>query len=395
MDKFTCNLYLIAVYQYPNLKLTMKFSQYFRLFALSLIVASCSSDSEPTSETGKSGVPPEVAPIPTETYFPPISRANEWETISMETLGWNEDQVSNLYFFLENNNTDAFIILKDGRIVIEKYFGDFKSDDNHAWNSAGKNLTAMLTGIAQEEEYLKITDSTSTYLGEGWSSMPIEQELNITIKNQLTMTTGLDYTVDDIFCTDLECLSYLNDPSTFWYYHNAPYTLLDDVIANATDTDFNSYFSEKIKEPIGMQGLFIKVGYNNVFFSSARSMARFGILNLNQGNWDGTSILSDQSYFNAMTNSSQDLNLSYGYLYWLNGKSSFRLPSTVEEFTGSLIPNAPADMYAGLGLNDQKLYMVPSLDLVVVRLGSASNEELLGPSNFDNEIWELINAIIE
>jgi len=373
----------------------MKFSQYFSLIALLSVFVSCSSDSEPSTETEKSGTPPAVTPVPTETYFPPISRTNEWETLSMETLGWNENEVSNLYFFLENNNTDAFIIIKDGRIVIEKYFGDFKSDDNHAWNSAGKNLTAMLTGIAQEEGFLNILEPTSTYLGEGWTNMPLNQEQNITIKNQLTMTTGLDYTVDDIFCTDPECLNFLNDPNTFWYYHNGPYTLLDDVIANATERDFNAYFSEKIKEPIGMQGLFLKIGYNNVFFSTARSMARFGILNLNQGNWDGTSILSNQEYFNAMTNSSQNHNLAYGYLYWLNGKSSFRLPSSEDEFTGSLIPNAPDDLIAGLGLNDQKLYMVPSLDMVIVRMGGASNEELLGPSSFDNELWELINAVIE
>lgn len=373
----------------------MKFSQYFSLIALLSVFVSCSSDSEPSTETGKSGTPPAVTPVPTDTYFPPISRTNEWETLSMETLGWNENEVSNLYFFLENNNTDAFIIIKDGRIVIEKYFGDFKSDDNHAWNSAGKNLTAMLTGIAQEEGFLNILEPTSTYLGEGWTNMPLNQEQNITIKNQLTMTTGLDYTVEDIFCTDPECLNFLNDPNTFWYYHNGPYTLLDDVIANATERDFNAYFSEKIKEPIGMQGLFLKIGYNNVFFSTARSMARFGILNLNQGNWDGTSILSDQEYFNAMTNSSQNHNLAYGYLYWLNGKSSFRLPSSEDEFTGSLIPNAPDDLIAGLGLNDQKLYMVPRLDMVIVRMGGASNEELLGPSSFDNELWELINAVIE
>jgi len=313
----------------------------------------------------------------------------------METLGWNKSELYNLYSFLENNNTDAFIILKDGRMVVEKYFGEFTSDDYHAWNSAGKNLTAMLTGIAQEEKYFKITDFTSTYLGEGWSNMPLEKELNITIENQLTMTTGLDYMVEDIFCTDPECLTYLNDPNTFWYYHNGPYTLLDEVIANTTETDFNSYFSEKIKKPIGMQGLFIKAGYNNVFFSSARSMARFGILNLNNGSWDGTTILADQSYFNAMTNSSQNLNPAYGYLYWLNGKNSYRLPSSEDEYNGSLIPNAPDDLYAGLGLNDQKLYMIPSLDLVVVRMGDASNEELLGPSSFDNELWRLINKIIE
>ena len=371
----------------------MKFPRYFSLLIVSSFLFACSSESD--SETEKSETPAVIAPVPLDTYFPPITRTDEWDTISMETLGWNENQVDNLYTYLEDNNTDAFIILKDGRIVIEKYFGDFTQDDNHAWNSAGKNLTSMLTGIAQQEEFLSITEPTSNYLGEGWSSLTMDQELSITIENQLTMTTGLDYNVEDAFCTDPECLIYLNDINTTWYYHNAPYTLLDDVIANATKTDFNSYFSEKIKEPIGMQGLFIKVGYNNVFFSSARSMARFGILNLNQGTWDGTLILTDTAYFNSMTNSSQDLNPSYGYLYWLNGKSSYRVPGSDIEFTGSLIPNAPADLYAGLGKNDQKLYMVPSLDLVVVRMGGASTEILLGPSGFDNELWGLINEIIQ
>ncbi|TLP81622.1 serine hydrolase domain-containing protein [Maribacter sp. ACAM166] len=371
--------------------MTLKFSHHIGLLIISSLLFACSSDT--TSE--KSEIPEVVEPIPLETYFPPISRTNEWETVSMKTLSWNEDQLANLYDYLEDHNTDAFIILKNGRIVIEKYFGDFKLADNHAWNSAGKNLTAMLTGIAQQEEYLSITDTTSNYLGEGWSSMPINQELAITIENQLTMTTGLDYMIDDTFCTDLECLTYLNDPSTSWYYHNAPYTLLDDVIANAVNTDFNSYFSEKIKDPIGMQGTFIEIGYNNVYFSTARSMARFGILNLNQGNWDGSPILSDTTYFNSMTNSSQNLNPSYGYLYWLNGKNSYKLPGTDEIFTGSLIPNAPDDMIAALGKNDQKLYMVPSMNLVIVRMGSASGNKLLSPSGFDNEIWGLINEIIQ
>ena len=374
--------------------MNMKFPHHFSLIALTLLLSACSSESDP--ETGKSEIPPtEVDPIPTETYFPPVSRTDEWETVSMATLGWKDDQVDNLLTYLNDNDTDAFIILKDGRIVLEEYFGDFKMNDNHAWNSAGKNLTAMLTGIAQQEEYLNITDATSAYLGNGWSNMTLEQEGAISIENQLTMTTGLNYNLNDIFCTDPECLTYLNDPSTMWYYHNAPYTLLDKVIENAVDTDFNSYFSEKIKEPIGMQGTFINIGYNNIYFSTARSMARFGILNLNQGVWDRISILSDTAYFNSMTNSSQDLNPSYGYLYWLNGKSSYRLPGSEAEFSGSLIPNAPADLIAALGKNDQKLYMVPSLDLVVVRMGGASSEELLGPSGFDNEIWALLNEIIQ
>jgi len=138
-----------------------------------------------------------------------------------------------------------------------------------------------------------------------------------------------------------------------------------------------------------MQGFWLPYGYFKLYFSNARSVARFGLLNLNEGVWDETPILSDENYFYEMTNTSQSHNLSYGYLWWLNGKSSYRLPFELQESSGPLVPNAPADMYAGLGKDDQKMYIVPSENLVVVRLGdNAEGESLSGPSSFDNDLWE-------
>ena len=123
-------------------------------------------------------------------------------------------------------------------------------------------------------------------------------------------------------------------------------------------------------------------------------MARFGLLNLNKGSWNTNQILMDQNYFTEMTNTSQDLNKSYGYLWWLNGKTNFRVPTLEIEFIGELITDAPNDLIAGLGKNDQKLYIVPSQNLVIVRLGDDTGENLLGPSSFDNELWVRINALI-
>ncbi|NNK72776.1 MAG: serine hydrolase, partial [Flavobacteriaceae bacterium] len=109
--------------------------------------------------------------------------------------------------------------------------------------------------------------------------------------------------------------------------------------------------------------------------------------------WDGESILSDSGYLNNMQSSSQNLNEAYGYLWWLNGKNSYRLPGTTNFFTGKLIPNAPDDLFAGLGFSDQKLYIIPSLDMVVVRLGNAADTSEAGPSGFDNTLWEKLNAV--
>ncbi|MGK0366336.1 MAG: hypothetical protein ACI85O_003409 [Saprospiraceae bacterium] len=90
----------------------------------------------------------------------------------------------------------------------------------------------------------------------------------------------------------------------------------------------------------------------------------------------------------------QNLNLAYSYLWWLNGKESHKLSLFNITFPGSLIPTAPDDMYAALGKNDQKIYVVPSLDLVVVRVGNKASEEVLALSDFDKINWEkLMNMI--
>ena len=326
-------------------------------------------------------------------YFPPTD-SNTWDTISIESLNWNTNNLETLLQFIDEKNTKAFIILKDGKIALEWYGNGANENSNLPWNSAGKTLSAFTIGIAQQQNLLNINTSSLNYLGENWADLTTTEAENITVKQHLTMTTGLDYTVENSNCYESECLTFLNEPDTFWYYHNAPYTLTQGIVEGATNMDFKDYFNLQLRDRIGMQGNWISIGYSNVFFSSARSMARFGLLNLNKGTWDTTSILNDLNYFNDMTSTSQTLNKAYGYLWWLNGKDSFRSPGTTLEFPGKLIPNAPDDLYAGLGKNDQKLYVVPSENMVVIRMGDSADAVLLGPSSFDNELWEHINLVI-
>jgi CubicO group peptidase (beta-lactamase class C family) len=329
-----------------------------------------------------------------EIYFPPIN-SDTWETNTVNNLNWNTTAVQPLYDFLEEKETKAFIILKDGKIVIEQYFNGADAEDNNAWNSAGKTLSAFMIGIAQEENYLNIDDSSSDYLGSNWSSLTSEQEFQIKIKHHLTMTTGLDYTNTLLMnCTLPECLTYVNNPGNFWYYHNATYTLNQHIITEAVGFDFTTYFNTKLRDKIGMQGTWVNLGFNNIYFSTARSMARFGLLNLNKGMWDETPILTDLNYFSEMTTTSQDMNKSYGYLWWLNGKVSYRSPGLTIEFNGELIQNAPDDLIAGLGKDDQKLYVIPSKNLVIVRMGDNTGESLLGLSSFDNVLWSKLNDLM-
>lgn len=324
-------------------------------------------------------------------YFPPRT-GNQWDTLSPSTLGYCPSQIDSLYDFLEQTDSKAFILLKDGKIVLEKYFGTFTQDSSWYWASAGKSLTAYLVGIAQQENYLDINDTSSTYLGTGWTSCTPTQEAQITVRHQLSMTTGLDFNAAPLDCTDDTCLQYLAPPETNWAYHNAPYTLLDQVIENATGRTINNYFAQKIGFRTGMTGTYVRVGYNNVFFSKPRSMARFGLLTLNGGNWNGTAVLSDTAYFSQMVNSSQNINPSYGYLWWLNGKSSYMLPQLQFTFNGSFSPNAPSDAIMALGKDGQIVNVVPSQNIVWIRMGESPNNKLI-QDDYADSIWMEINKL--
>lgn len=324
-------------------------------------------------------------------YFPPLT-GNAWDTLSPSALNWCQPQIDSLYDFLQTRNTKGFIILKDGKIVLEKYFGTFTVDSIHYWASAGKSLTATLVGIAQENNLLDINDSVSHYLGAGWTTSPPGKEGLITIRHLLTMTSGLD-DAPSLPCanedTSSGCLQYLADAGTRWAYHTGAYRKLQAVIANASGTTYNLYSNQVLGIHIGMTGLW----YDGVFYSKPRVMARFGLLTLNKGVWNTDTLLYDPSYYNSMTNTSQLLNESYGYLWWINGQNSFMVPSLQFVFTGPMLSNAPYDMFAALGKNDQKIYVVPSQNMVVVRVGNAAYSTAAALTVFDNELWGKIDSL--
>jgi len=328
-------------------------------------------------------------------YYPPINASALWDTVSPAALGWCTDKIQPLYNYLQEEHTKGFLVLKDGKIVLEKYFGTFTKDSLWYWASAGKTLTAFLVGAAEEDGKLSINDRTSKYLGTGWTSCTPSQEDQITIRHQLTMTSGLDDGVPDNHCTLDTCLVYLAAAGTRWAYHNAVYTLLEKVLENATGLPVNLYTQTRLGNRTGMTGLWWTVDYDNVYFSTVRSMARFGLLIQRNGIWNNDTLMHNTGYFNQMITTSQALNLSYGYLWWLNGKASYMLPTVQYIFPGSYAPNAPADMFSGLGKNGQIVSVSPSKGLVFIRMGNAptsAGSEI--PNQLCDQIWQRLNEII-
>lgn len=355
----------------------------FFFLALSTIaIAGCSSDSQTPL--------PLPTPVPTETmYFPPTGSAT-WDTKTIASLNWNQAAVQPLKDYLALKNSKSFIILVNGRIVMEEYFNGHDATTSWYWASAGKTLTSTMTGIAQQEGLLNINNKVSTYIGTSWTSAPLAKENLITCKNLLSMTAGLDDATDAV---DPASLIYTADAGTRWAYHNV-YVKLQDVIATASGQTWSNYFNTKLRDKIGMNGSWLPSGNNSVYWSSSRSMARFGLLMLNKGKWENQQILNE-AYFTEATNTSQTINQAYGYLWWLNGKTSYHLPQSQLQFSGSIIPSGPSDMFMALGKNDQKIYVIPSKKMVIIRMGDAADAVNLALSDFDNVLWQKINALYQ
>ncbi|MBT8219378.1 MAG: serine hydrolase [Bacteroidia bacterium] len=340
---------------------------------------------------GCGGTDDEITDLPADgMYFPPVG--NEmWESTTASSLAWNTDKLGDLNNFLIQENSKSFMILVNGRIVIEEYFNGHDANQTWQWNSAGKTLVTATTGIAQQEGLLDINNKVADYLGDQWTSEPQDKEDLIQPYHLLTMTSGINDEKELIIRSNL---TYLEDAGSRWSYHNV-FQRLMDVVGAASNKDFRTYFSDQLENEIGMEGFWYNGLIFKIYHSNTRSMARFGLLALNMGLWDEEQVV-DENFFIESINSSQNINPSYGYMWWLNGKSQFMLPGSQEVFQGPLVPNAPGEMYAAMGFAEQRVYVVPSRNMVVIRMGEASNlgDSDFALSGFDNALWAKINAVI-
>ena len=316
-------------------------------------------------------------------------------SVNCTSLQVNEEAhtgaVQTLKDYLAQKHSKSFMILVNGRIVMEEYFNGHNATATWPWNSAGKTLVSTATGIAQQEGLLDINTKASQYLGAGWTVAPLAKENLITVRHLLTMTSGINDSSELVIRPNLK---YMADAGTRWSYHNV-FQKLMDVVGAASGQTYENYFNAKLKNKLGMDGFWNYGLIFTVYHSNTRSMARFGLMALNNGKWNNEQIINS-SFFNDAINTSQSINPSYGYLWWLNGKSGAMIPGGQTFYPGTLVPNAPADMYAAMGAEDQRIYVIPSKKMVVIRMGDASDPQNpnFAVSGFDNELWGKINAVI-
>ena len=329
-------------------------------------------------------------------YFPASDDA--WEKVNPTELGWDADLLSEALDVAAQRDSSGVLILHNGRIMAERYWDvsnasvryqnfvsgvDSKGRVIEDVASAQKNVVALLIGMAQQRGYLKLDDPASKYLGTGWSKATVEQEGAITIRHIMSMNSGLG--------TDF---SYQAGPNTRWLYNTPVYHVLMRILSTATGLDRHMLTSQWITAPLGMDNSSwtprpwasadIAVGFS----TTARELARFGLMIQAGGRWHEQQLLDDSGYMQEMLTPSQSLNPSYGLLWWLNGQEfSLGAGPVATRKEGPLIAAAPTDLLAMQGALDRKLYLVPSLNLVVTRLGAAGGDDFYG---FNEAFWQAL-----
>ena len=344
--------------------------------------------------TGLGGAAFAVAP---KLYYP---RGKEWETRAPKDAGMDAAGIEEALKYAGDHNSTGLVILRGGRIVTEKYWKDWTPETAQPIYSSSKSVTATLVGMAIEEGKIKSVNQSASDFVASWKGAP---QAAITLRHMLTMTSGIKVGAGavspavDAFA-ETAAFPLEHQPGEHWAYNTPVYRMLIRVLEIASGQSIDQYTERKLSGPLGMQHSKwdCAPAPNNKtnctwYRSCLRDMSRFGLLILRNGQWDGKQIVSAK-YVKEATSTSQMLNESYGYLWWLNGKPSYKLPGGGGVQPGRLWPDCPPDAFGALGAQDKKIYVVPSLNLVVARHGGAAGiartpgVEGGGRNSFDNEL---------
>ena len=248
--------------------------------------------------------------------------------------------------------------------------------------SQQKSFIAVLVGIAIDKGLIDVEQPVSSYLKAGWSEASVEQEAAIKVVHILEMNSGLG---DDFY--------YEAEAGTKFLYNTPVYAILKDILTAVSGLSLEDLTRVWLTEPAGMTdtewrqrpAALANIGNPTGLVTTPADTAKFGTMILQNGiSASGTRVISEESLADLFEPSTP--NPAYGRLWWLNGSAYIISPQGRKD--GQLIAEAPADLVAAFGFLDRRLYVVPSLNVVIARTGADAPDK-----NFDNELWKRLNPV--
>jgi len=300
--------------------------------------------------------------------------------------------------------TRAIVVVYRGKIIAESYAPDITKDTAHIGWSMSKSVTSALIGILIGQDKLSLDKRAPI---EEWSTAG-DRRRRITLKNLLQMSSGLGFigsssaSVNDTskMLFDVKDagryatgISLAHEPG-HWEYANGNTVILNEIIQRTLGNEKNSVFPRKaLFNKIGMRSAVINLDpsgahIGSVFmYASARDWARFGLLYLNDGVWEGERILPKDWVAFTLTPISSFTKESggYGAQFWTN--------KPYDEKNGKLKwPAVPIDAFYLGGHQGQYVVIIPSRQLIVVRLGM-THKELEAKWDMGEFMTDLLNAV--
>ena len=276
-------------------------------------------------------------------------------------------------------HTQAVLVVYKGQIVAEKYAAGYNKDTRLLGWSMGKSITSALIGILVKQGKLDISKPAPV---DEWKDANDPRHA-ITLENLLQQTSGLDF--EENYSKPSGATNMLfkkgnmgayaaksslkHKPGSAFYYSSGNSNILARIVRTTVgEKDYESFPFNELFYKIGMNDFIFEPDASGTFvgssypFGSARDYARFGLLYLNDGVWNGERILPEGWVKQTVTPAPANKEKEYGFQFWLNGMSR-------ENPQQHIYPNVSADMYYADGYNGQRIYIIPSKQLVVVRLG--------------------------
>jgi CubicO group peptidase (beta-lactamase class C family) len=314
-----------------------------------------------------------------------------WEVQAPEEQGMDSTTLdgARAYAFQEGKNTQGVVVTRRGVLVAEWYEEGAGPESYAASWSMAKSFTSALIGIALEESLLPGLDVPLVDYYPVWEGSPRDQ---IRLEHILHMATGLkwneDYDLSGARDSDVvqlvlateSPLAYVlerpleSTPGTVFLYSSGDTLLLSGVLAQATGMTAGEYAEERIFSRLDIEGAEwwrAKTGESLTYCCldmTSRDFARFGLLYMHGGVWEGEQVVPAAWVDASLTPS--PLYSGYGYQWWLRD---------------SIDRDLPADTFAAEGHDGQFIYVIPSLELVVVRNGHYDKD--LGPPIADPTLF--------
>jgi CubicO group peptidase (beta-lactamase class C family) len=314
-------------------------------------------------------------------YVPPAEGEGVWATVAPADAGLTDDGVATIESLIGARNSTAWLLLHDGRIVAEQYWGGADDATTRDVASCQKSVVSTMIGIARAKRLLDLDQPVSDLLGPGWTNAQADEESAITVLHLLTMTSGLDE----------RSLTVAEPAGTRWVYNTDAYQKLRLVLEAVTGTPIDDLSRAWILAAAGASAaarweLRPNAGVDAVgeprwgLNLTVRDMGRFGLLAMHRGEWGTTRVAPAEWFDEAWTPIPQ--RRDYGYLWWLFGRGRYR------RF------GAPEDMVAALGAQDQKIYVIPSAKIVIARQGDAADRISEAESDFDVELVKALRDAV-